>query len=525
MPVSSKGLENRTGLILFVMVFFLYSVLSPGNLPGDTEVRWSVARQMVRGGSVSLEEGFHTRNYAVGVDGRRYSLWGVGQSVLLVPFAGLGVALEKAGGLKAETADLFAQFLASVLLFAGLGAVGVWVFYRVGRVLNYNRRAAVAAAVVFAAGSMHLHYSACTQEQSQIAFFLLAALYFFIKQQGEKRFRDAWLMCVMLGAAILWRMDSVVMAVPLYVTAIIVELISTPSERNKSVGKWVCAAMAGTLPFVLVVFWYNYARFGNILENGNSLVAARIMAGEPLFSGEPAATLVAMLFSPGKSIFLYNPVLLLAVVFSYRFFRRHGAAAIAAGVVVIANFVFYSFYTTWTGDYAWGLRFAEPVMGFLLLGLLELFAQRRRGWKRYAVGALVTASVGIQCTSVVYNFNLEFLQNPNHCLIPDEYVWQWGQSHLVKRFENIGRHILGRRDFSSVPVVRAEPRLLRSNTSEETVRNSYYVNLYPFKARHMQSAVGVFGVLLALWLMEVTVFVVLAAILARSCRAAAEAGG
>ncbi len=41
--------------MLFIAAFFLYSLASPGNLPGDTELRWSVSRQVLRSGGFSLE--------------------------------------------------------------------------------------------------------------------------------------------------------------------------------------------------------------------------------------------------------------------------------------------------------------------------------------------------------------------------------------------------------------------------------------------------------------------------------------
>ena len=48
--------------------------------------------------------------------------------------------------------------------------------------------------------------------------------------------------------------------------------------------------------------------------------------------------------------------------------------AIASVLVIVAtNFVFYSFCTTWAGDYAWGLRYQAAVLGFLVLPLVVLF--------------------------------------------------------------------------------------------------------------------------------------------------------
>jgi hypothetical protein len=215
-----------------------------------------------------------------------------------------------------------------------------------------------------------------------------------------------------------------------------------------------------------------------------------------------------MILSPGKSILLYNPVLILLPISLRAFCCKHRVIALAVIVIVFFNLVFYSFYTTWTGDYAWGLRFQVPILPLLVLPLLELWDQLRSPLKKRLVGMLVTLSVAIQIASVVYNFNLEFVQNPNHCLVPDRWVWDWSQSHLVNRFKNIGQFVVNRRSFSSVPVVESDSRILRSNVSEQTVKNAYVLNCFPFKSYHFLGGILICHVLLVLWLAEWLLFVV-----------------
>lgn len=93
---------------MFAASFLLYSLASPGNLPGDTEIRWSVARQIVRNKGLSIEDTVQTWNFAIGIDGRRYCFWGPGQSICLLPFAGFGLALEKVFLIDPDTSDLAA---------------------------------------------------------------------------------------------------------------------------------------------------------------------------------------------------------------------------------------------------------------------------------------------------------------------------------------------------------------------------------------------------------------------------------
>lgn len=495
------------GVLLFAATFLLYSLASPGNLPGDTEVRWSVARQIVRNKGISLEDDMRTRNFAIGVDGKRYSFWGLGQSICLLPLAGVGLALERIFLIDPNTSDLTAQFLASIVLFPMLGATIAWLFYRLVLLLGYNQPAAIISSLVLAFATMNLHYSASTQEQTQMALLLVLAMLLMVKYHRQQRFVYAWLFCVVLGVCLIFRLSSVVMVLPLYLIAAITEIFSVDKKIiPKIIARWLLAGVLGTGIFVICSLWHNYTRFGGFFESGYSLAKDRIFAGHELFEGTSLPTLAAMLFSPGKSIFLYNPVLLLLPVCIWSFYRRHKVIALVAMTVIVSNFIFYSFFITWAGDYAWSIRYQAPLLPLLVLPLVELFNRPLKGLAKAAVISVIVVSCVIQLASVVYNFNLEFVQNPNHHVIPDSYVWDFSQSHLRKRFENIIRHIAGNRDFSSVKVTDEEPLLLKVNRSEQSVRQAYYVNFFPFKARSLLPSSKLFSPLLALWLVLVAAF-------------------
>ena len=488
---------------MFAALFLLYSLGGPGNLPGDTELRWSVSRQILRSGSFSLEETAQTRNCAIGVDGKRYAVSGLGQSLCLLPFAGLGLILEKVTPISSDVLDLLAQFLASVILFPAMGAAAVWVFYRLVLSLGYKEKTSLIAASVLGFATMHFHYSVNTQEQSQVALLLVLAILLMVKYYRQRRIVYMWLFCVVLGICFLFRPSSVFVVLPIYLVAVSGEILaSEKTSWARQAGKWLAASVCGIGSFLVFLGWYNYARFGSVFESGYGLSTATSLGGHGLFESSPLPTLAAMLFSPGKSIFLYNPVLLLFPLCIYGFYRRHKVVALAITAAIISNFVFHSFFTAWAGDYAWSIRYQVPVLPFLILPMVVLLGTPVKTMKKILVISLVSISCVIQLASVVYNFNLEFVQNPNHNVIADDYVWDWSQSHLRKRFENIIRHIAGKRDFSSVKVTDEEPMLLKFNHSEQFVRDAYCVNFFPFKAKRMLPAKNkkLFYPLLCLWL-------------------------
>jgi len=228
-----------------------------------------------------------------------------------------------------------------------------------------------------------------------------------------------------------------------------------------------------------------------------------------------------MLFSPGKSIFLYNPVLLLFPFCIYGFYRRHKVVALAITAAIISNLVFHSFFTAWAGDYAWSIRYQVPVLPFFILPMVVLFGREVKTMAKILIITLISISCVIQLASVAYNFNLEFIQNPNHHVIADNYVWDWSQSHLRKRFENIIGHLTGNRSFSSVKVTNEDPMLLKFNRTRQEVQTAYCVNFFPFKAKSMcgsQTAYtsgSLFYPLLCFWLALLVLFWVAAVKLIR----------
>ncbi len=499
------------GILLFTASFLLYSLASPGNLPGNTEIHWSIARQIIRGRGISLEEACETRNYAVGIDGRRYSFFGIGQSICMLDLAAMGLAMEKVGRVNARTADLAAQFLASVISFPVIGAALVWLFYRLVLSLGYNKKVAIFSSAVLAFATMNFHYSVNTQEQTQVALLLVLAILLMVRYHRRRRFVDAWLFCVALGMCLIFRLASAVMVFPIYVVAAVSDVFGPyKKDLSKTIGKWLLAGVLGTGGFIVACGWYNYARFGSIFEIGYPLAMATGLGGRKMFESALLPTLAAMLFSPGKSIFLYNPVLLLLPVCIWSFYRRHAVVAVAISSAVIVNFVLYGFYTAWAGDYAWSIRYQAAVLPFLILPLVELFNRSLKNLAKTMIISIIAVSCVIQVASVVYNFNLEFVQNPNHHLIPDDYVWEWSQSHLVKRFSNIWAHLTDRRDFSSAAVTEEEPLLLKQTHSEESVRKAYCVNFFPFKAKVMLPAGKLFYPLLCIWVVLLAGFCVAA---------------
>jgi hypothetical protein len=136
---------------------------------------------------------------------------------------------------------------------------------------------------------------------------------------------------------------------------------------------------------------YNKLRFGSIFTNGKFALAAR---AHIKFFGNPAAGVLTILASPGKSVFLYSPVLVIGLWGFFGLRRRspHLATAIAAGSILLVSFI--SCITFAGGDWCWGPRYLVPLLP--LWALAFPFASAQSRLRRYVMVALLSAGLIVQ---------------------------------------------------------------------------------------------------------------------------------
>lgn len=104
---------------------------------------------------------------------------------------------------------------------------------------------------------------------------------------------------------------------------------------------------------------FNWVRFGSPLNfgYGNEGFSSSIMAG-----------LSGVFFSPGRSIFVYSPVLLLAIPGAFLFFRKEKQITLLSLGVVAIHAILIASWHQWDGGISWGSRLMTPivpVLGFL----------------------------------------------------------------------------------------------------------------------------------------------------------------
>ena len=159
-----------------------------------------------------------------------------------------------------------------------------------------------------------------------------------------------------------------------------------PRLRARGVAALFAWMAAGLLPFVLFILWSNHHRWGDALYPGYGGVPFQ----EALFWG-----LYSLLFSYGKGLFLYNPVLALA----FHNDRLPSRYWLAVALVCLPVVFLYAKASDWAGDWSWGPRYLTFIIPVLMVPvavrLNTCIERQRRGWVS-VFGVLAIAGVCVQ---------------------------------------------------------------------------------------------------------------------------------
>ena len=141
-----------------------------------------------------------------------------------------------------------------------------------------------------------------------------------------------------------------------------------------------------------------------------------------------------VLFSSDHGLFVFSPILVLAVVGLFCLFRLQVALGAICVSIVIAFYCIIAFYPWWSGVFGMGNRYFLSLTPLFILGLACAFGFADRLWTSERAGALRV--VPLTLIFVVWNMGL---------------LYQW-QTHLLPRYGPVDWQNVRFNQFRVVPV-------------------------------------------------------------------------
>jgi hypothetical protein len=313
-------------------------------------------------------------------DGRLYSQFGVVNSLMALP----PMAIERflTGHTSAETPNILLTNGWNILL--SLLAAGV-LYATTGRYCGRTWLRVVYVLACFFSTYVWYYQRAQSGEIYQLLFFVL--LYeCLLRGVVDPNRRSTWwilLAWVFIGLLVLTRIFfGVLLFMPFgaYLVSIVFD--------RRSARRALPALLIPPFLIVVILGWVNNVKFGSPFLSGYH----QYRPEDHQFIGNAGEGIYGLLFSTHWSIFLYFPLLLMAIFGVPRFARAHRVdAAVLLGTFVVTMLVLAKI-PTWRGEWTYGPRymtFILPTLGLPCLYMAEDWCARRSGAVWLAIVAVM----------------------------------------------------------------------------------------------------------------------------------------
>jgi len=417
--------KSKIHLALFLFFFSVYVLTGQGSIQSaDGKIMFLLTQAMVENHSVSFSEIVSLSD----TPGPQYSKYGLGMSVLAIPFYLFGKLLSFLLGIEASLAT---QFTVS-MINAMLTALSCLMVFRIATErFEFTLRIGLFLALGFGLSTIAWYYSEDFMSEPATTFFLLSAVYWVTGK--DRATRDLLWAGTFLALAVSCRLAALVV-IPGF---IFYQWMVWAESAEKDIKQLVMDLLRPAIPVVAVlmlIMIYNYLRFGSPLETGYEKISGRFLLG---FFG--------ILFSPGKSLFLFNPLTLFGCLAFMFFLREQRKTALLFGWLVVSHLVLFSFWHSWQGGMSWGPRLMLVVLPYLILPIGFLLREHKQAVKIPVLLALVVGiliqlpSVTVNVARYYYEMSRDFGSlGHDQILFSPEYSQLLGQSKQVAVvFENL----------------------------------------------------------------------------------------
>ncbi len=441
-----------------ILISLLWVILlSSFRIMGDASSRLNMAHAWLTGtDEITLPADYKpnsrlgSRIGVVGRGGKRYIPYDVGQSLLMIPGDWLGIQLHKA--FPKQNDSYFREIVARWVTFIPLNVALIVSCFWLLKIFDFSEKVAALGSLSLLVSTTVMKYVQSSQQNNQILLFAILG-YACVIVATKSRFQKKSKIFILLsglasGTAFLIRKTSIVHLFTIFLFTVGCTFLIKKNVLETF--KNTCLWALGVLPMVLIGRIFDYVRFGVFWTTGASL-GAKQLSTDPIYNGLPKLPanfpfnnppwvgIWGTLFSPAKSIFIYDPLLIPCLVLGVVLWKKLSSYIklyfIANTFNLLLHLALYSKLDFWHGDAAWGARYHVTSVHLLLIPLIALLVQNllsAKGLYLWSIKLILVVAIAVQAPSVVLRPSAE--SKRIYFARPESFM----EFRLAERVTNIG---------------------------------------------------------------------------------------
>jgi hypothetical protein len=391
-----RKMQPHISISLFL--FCIYALSTSGYYRSSMDVTaCMVAQSVLQDGDFALtKEEIETHELRKGVDGNYYSYESLGTVLIPIPLMVVSYIFGVTSG-----HPLWRIMLLTNPILTALSAVIIFV---IGCELKYSRKTSLLLSLIYGLGTMAWAHTRFLMPDPLASLVYLVTFLFLLRYKRTGQTRELLLTGVWAGVALHCRPDAFLFVLAICIGVVLL-LRRELKEKDKSFSVIARKAVIFVLPIVVFLcIWgyYNYYRFGSVLETGYTVSVEEGAVGEGerfgalsyvkrfLNVGETVKGFLGMWVIPNRSIFFVNPVLIFWLFALKPFWRKYRFEMVVYGIAFVLYVFLYSNRGAqgFAGSAAWGQRYFLPMIGFMTL-TLGLFVEKVFGSGRPKMKILI----------------------------------------------------------------------------------------------------------------------------------------
>lgn len=449
LTAGSRVVDARLCAAVFAFFLALFWLTNTGFDTSEADNHYRVAEHILARGQLGFAEE-QTGIFTKAPNSRWYASHELGNTVLLLPAAALNrtAVTWVLRGRDAEFIRYAKGFIISLHPGVYIAATLTAVFALLMSVFGLRLAMAALSTLLLGVTTYLWTYSRILFDGVLCTALLTISTLLLFQYRTNRRLFFLTGAFALAGFAVVTRVSMV-----LAVIASLAYVLALEWRRPSAAVRLVLIAVVTLLPFAIWQMWYNDLRTGMPLL---SPVQMEQYASNNALDGPILVGLAGLLFSPGKSVFVYSPLAALGVVLFHRFRARFPAESIYVGVLLVLWFVVHAKLRDPHGAWGWGPRHFVTIVPIMFLPFaVELPTVLANRWYRRSAYVLAGWGFVLALSSIVSNWHFRMgLAVVEGRIAGRQFVWSLMNSQAVDMVSALPGNLLrwlGEKPLLEVP--------------------------------------------------------------------------